>query len=84
MMHTLINAFRRVPLSFQLIFRWLGMCLYLAVLALVLVLIARIVISIRENSGGWLFHPQPHQPMSPDFIHYHLSLRPTIRRISED
>jgi hypothetical protein len=38
---------------------------------LVLILFARVLLTLRNNHGHWLLHPQPHQPMSPDFIRYH-------------
>jgi hypothetical protein len=45
--------------------------LFLVVLALVLILFARVLLNVRNNHGHWLLHPQPHQPLSPDFIRDH-------------
>jgi hypothetical protein len=36
-----------------------------------------------EHRGGF-FHPQPHQPMSPDFISHHPHRSVTLRSVRED
>ncbi len=68
----LIYAYLCVPRRFRFIFRWLAMCMFIVVVALVLILFARTLIAVRRNHGHWLLHPQPHQPLSPDFIVYRL------------
>jgi hypothetical protein len=37
---------------------------------LVLILFCRVLMTMPEHHG-WILHPRPHQPLSPDFIRYH-------------
>ena len=75
-MLSLLYAYLCVPRRLRFILRWLAACLFVAVLALVLILFYRVLMTV-PNHHGWIFHPQPHQPLSPDFIrdhahrHYH-------------
>lgn len=70
-MLALIFAYLCVPRRLRFIFRLLAMCLFVVVLVLVLILFARVLLTLRNNHGHWLLHPQPHQPLSPDFISDH-------------
>jgi hypothetical protein len=57
-----------VPRRFRFILRWLAMCLFMLVVAGVLVLFSRVFLAVSRNHGHWLLHPRSHQPLSPDFI----------------
>jgi len=71
-MLSLLYAYLCVPRRLRFILRWLAACLFLVVLALVLILFYRILMTVPKHHG-WILHPQPHQPLSPDFIRDHAS-----------
>jgi hypothetical protein len=77
-MFSLLCAYLCVPRRFRFILRWLAACAFVVVLAMVLMLFWRVLQTLPEHHG-WILHPQPHQPISPDFIMYDLSrhYRPT-------
>jgi hypothetical protein len=75
-MLALLYAYLCVPRRFRFIVRGLAACFFLVVLVLVLILFLRILDTVPKHYGRW-FQPQPHQPMSPDFISF-------PRRIRED
>ncbi|MEI9979059.1 MAG: hypothetical protein WDN23_08650 [Edaphobacter sp.] len=75
-MLALLYAYLCVPRRLRFIARWLAACFVLVVLALVLILFARILNTLPRHHGYW-FQPKPHQPMSPDFISF-------PRRVRED
>jgi hypothetical protein len=72
----LLFAYLCVPRRLRFILRWLAACLFLVVVGLVLILFYRILLTVPKHHG-WILHPRPHQPLSPDFIrddanqHYH-------------
>ena len=72
-MLALIYAYLVSPRGFRRILRWLALCFVLVVLAMVIVLFYRILTTLPEHHG-WILHPRSHQPLSPDFIRYDLSL----------
>jgi hypothetical protein len=75
-MLALLYAYLCVPRRLRFIARCLAACFVLVVLALVLILFARILNTLPKHQGHW-FQPKPHQPMSPDFISF-------PRRVRED
>jgi hypothetical protein len=82
-MLALMYAYLCVPRRFRFLARWLAVCLFLVVLILVLILFSQVLLTLPGRSWSW-FHPQPHRPMSPDFISRHLRQSVTLRRIRED
>jgi len=77
-MLALLYAYLIAPRGFRRILRWLAMCFFIVVLAMVIVLFWRILTTLPEHHG-WILHPRSHQPMSPDFIRHDLGrqYRPT-------
>jgi hypothetical protein len=71
-MLALLYAYLCVPRRLRFILRWLAACLFVVVLVLVLILFCRILGTLPKRHG-WILHPRPHQPFSPDFIHDHAS-----------
>ena len=71
-MLALLYAYLIAPCGFRRILRWLAMCFFLVVLAMVLVLFYRVLTTLPEHHGS-ILHPRPHQPMSRDFIRHDLS-----------
>jgi hypothetical protein len=69
-MLSLLFAYLCVPRRLRFILRWLAACLFLVVVVLVLILFCRVLMTMPEHHG-WILHPRPHQPLSPDFIRYH-------------
>jgi hypothetical protein len=69
-MFALLYAYLCIPRRLRFIIRWLAACFFLAVFILVLILFLRILGTIPKHHG-WILHPRPHQPLSPDFIRYH-------------
>jgi hypothetical protein len=51
--------------------------MFLVALALLLILFYRVLMTAPKHHG-WILHPRPHQPLSPDFIrdHAHRHYRP--------
>jgi hypothetical protein len=82
-MLTQISMNLAVRRPFRLIGRWLAMCLYVALLALFLLLFARAFLAMRASHSHWL-NPESHMPMSPDSISYRPSRRDRPRRARED
>ena len=82
-MFAMICAYLCVPERFRFIVRWIAAGFVLVVLVLVLILFARIILTMPLHHGN-LFRPEPHQPMSPDFIRHHLHNGATLRRVHED
>jgi len=76
-MLSLLYAYLCVPRRLRFILRWLAACLFLVVLVLVLILFYRVLMTAPKHHG-WILHPRPHQPLSPDFIrdHAHRQYRP--------
>ena len=76
-MLSLLYAYLCVPRRLRFILRWLAACFFVVVLVLVLMLFYRILIMLPKHHG-WILHPEPHQPLSPDFIrdHAHWHYRP--------
>ncbi len=68
-MLALLYAYLCVPRRLRFIVRWLAACFVIAVVVLVLILFSRVLSTVPKHRGHW-FHPQPHQPMSPDFISF--------------
>jgi hypothetical protein len=66
-MLSLLYGYLCVPRRLRFVLRWLAACLFLVVLALVLVLFYRVLMTVPRHHG-WILHPRPHQPLSPDFI----------------
>jgi hypothetical protein len=79
-MFAMIWAYLCVPRRFRFIARWIAAGFLLVVLVLVLILFARIILTMPLHHGN-LFRPEPHQP---DFIRHHLHSRATLRRVRED
>ena len=79
----MIYAYLCVPGRFRFIVRWMAAGFVLVVLILVCLLFYRVLITLPEHRGGFL-HPEPHQPMSPDFIRHHPHRTVTLRRVRED
>lgn len=77
-MLALLYAYLCVPVRLRFIVRWLAASFFIVVLVMVLVLFARVLLTLPKHRG-WLLQPQPHQPLSPDFICYQLR-RPIISR----
>jgi hypothetical protein len=71
-MLSLLCAYLCVPRRFRFILRGLAACAFVVVLVMVLMLFWRVLTTLPEHRG-WILHPRPHQPMSPDFIRYDLS-----------
>ena len=69
-MLSLLYAYLCVPRRRRFILRWLAACLFLVVLVLALILFCRILGTLPKHHG-WILHPRPHQPLSPDFIRDH-------------
>jgi hypothetical protein len=69
-MLALLYAYLIAPRGFRRILRWLAVCFFIVVLAMVLVLFWRVFTTLPEHHG-WILHPRPHQPLSPDFIRDH-------------
>jgi hypothetical protein len=69
-MITILHSYFSVPGRLRLLIRWLAeFVVFLAQLA-VLALLAWAIFGLIEQRGGFL-RPQPHQPLSPDFISHH-------------
>ncbi len=71
-MLSLLYAYLVAPGRLRLILRWLAMGFFIFILILVLSVFLRTLQSVRRNHGHSLFHPESHQPLSPDFITYQL------------
>lgn len=69
-MFSFLALYLCIPRRFRFVARWLVMCLFIVVVALVIALFTRILIRLPRNQGHWLLHPRSHQPLSPDFIAY--------------
>ena len=69
-MFALLYAYLCVPRRLRFIVRWLAACLFLVALALLLILFYRVLMTVPKHHG-WILHPRPHQPLSPDFIRFH-------------
>ena len=69
-MLSLLYAYLCVPRRLRFILRWLAACLFIVVLVLVLILFYRVLMTVPKHHG-WILHPRPHQPLSPDFIRDH-------------
>ncbi len=82
-MLALLYAYLCVPRGLRFVVRWLAMCFFVVVLFLVCLLFYCVLIRLPEHRGGFL-HPEPHQPMSPDFIRHHPHRSVTLRRVRED
>ncbi len=82
-MFAMICAYLCIPVRFRFIAQWLAAGFVLVVLILVLVLFARIILTLPVHHGS-LFHPRSHQPMSPDFISHYSHRSVTLRRVRED
>jgi predicted PurR-regulated permease PerM len=82
-MFALLYAYLCVPRRLRFIVRWLAACFVIVVIVLVLILFVRILGTLPEHHRHW-FEPQPHQPMSPDFISHHLHRSVFPRRFRED
>ncbi len=82
-MLAMIYAYLCVPGRFRFIVRWLAAGFVLVVLVLVLILFARIILTMPVRHGN-LFRPESHQPMSPDFISDHPHRNVTLRRVREN
>jgi len=82
-MFAMIWAYLCVPRRFRFIARWIAAGFVLVVLVLVLILFARIILTMPMHHGN-LFRPEPHQPMSPDFISHQPRRSVTMRRVRED
>ena len=76
-MLSLLYAYLIAPRGFRRVLRWLALCLFLAVLVMVMMLFWRVLRTLPEHHGS-ILHPRPHQPLSPDFIrdHAHRHYRP--------
>jgi hypothetical protein len=81
-MITIIHSYFSVPGRWRFLIRWLAeFVLFLAQIA-VLALLAWAVFGLIEQRGG-LLNPQPHQPLSPDFISHHPLQKVAQRRLYE-
>jgi hypothetical protein len=69
-MFALLYAYLCVPRRLLFIVRRLAACLFLVALALLLILFYRVLMTVPKHRG-WILHPRPHQPLSPDFIRDH-------------
>ena len=81
-MFAMICAYLCIPVRFRFIARWIAVVFVLVVVALVLILFARIILPMPMHRGS-LLHPKSHQPMSPDFISHHPHRSVTLRRVRE-
>ena len=68
-MLSLLCAYLCVPRRLRFVLRWLMAGLFIVVLAMVVVLFWRVLQTLPEHHG-WILHPRPHQPLSPDFNLY--------------
>ena len=82
-MLALLYAYLCVPRRLRFIVRWIAACLFIVVLVPVLILFSRVLLTLPMHRGSW-FRPQPHQPMSPDFLSHHPHQSVTPRRVRED
>jgi hypothetical protein len=82
-MFAMICAYLCIPVRFRFIARWLAAGFVLVILALVLIVFARIILTMPIHHGN-LFRPEPHQPKSPDFINQHPHRSDVLRRLHED
>jgi hypothetical protein len=82
-MFAMICAYLCIPVRFRFIARWFAAGFVLVILLLVLILFARIILSLPVHHGS-LFHPRSHQPMSPDSISHDPHRSVTLRRVRED
>jgi hypothetical protein len=71
-MLSLLCAYLCVPRRLRFVLRWVAAAFFIVVLTIVLVLFYRVLTTLPEHHG-WILHPRPHQPLSPDFIRYDLS-----------
>lgn len=81
-MLALLYAYLCVPRRLRFIVRWLAACFFIVVLVMVLILFSRILGTLPGRHGRW-FQPQPHMPMSPDFISHHPRHGAFLRRVRE-
>jgi hypothetical protein len=82
-MFAMICAYLCIPVRFRFIARWLAAGLVLVVLIAVLILFARIILSLPVHHGS-LLHPRSHQLMSPDSISHDPHRSVTLRRVREN
>ena len=82
-MLAMIYAYLCVPGRFRFIVRWIAAGFVLVVLVLVIILFARIILTMPMHHGN-LFRPEPHQPLSPDFIRHYPQRIVTLRRVHEN
>jgi len=82
-MFAMICAYLCIPVRFRFIARWLAAGFVLVILVLVLIVFTRIILTMPIHHGN-LFHPEPHQPMSPDFISHHLHRSNLPRSVREN
>ena len=68
-MFALWGLYLCIPRRLRFIARYLAMCLFIVVVALVIALFAQTLVALKRSHGHWLLHPRSHQPLSPDFIH---------------
>jgi hypothetical protein len=68
-MLALLYAYLIAPRGFRRALRWLALCLFLLVLVMVVMLFWRVLRKLPNHHGS-IFHPKPHQPLSPDFIRF--------------
>ncbi len=71
-MLALLYAYLIAPRGFRRVLRWFALCFFLGVLVMVVMLFWRVLRTLPEHHGS-IFHPKPHQPLSPDFIRFDLS-----------
>jgi hypothetical protein len=82
-MFAMIWAYLCVPRRLRFIARWIAAGFVLVVFILVLILFARILLTMPMHHGS-LLHPKSHQPMSPDSIRHNPHRSVTLRRVRED
>jgi hypothetical protein len=79
-MFAMICAYLCIPERFRFIVRWIAAALVLVAVILVLILFARIILTMPMHHGN-LLHPKSHQPMSPDSISHHPQRHVALRRV---
>ena len=83
-MPTSLRLVPPIPHRFRWIGLWIARCLFVAVLALILALVTRVLLTLHANQGHWLFYPRSLEPMSPDFISYRPTEKDHSRRVCAD
>jgi hypothetical protein len=82
-MFAMIWAYLCVPERFRFIVRWIAAASVLAVVVLVLILFARILLTLPKHHSAPV-RSKSHQAIPSDFIRRHPGLNVTMRRVHAD